>query len=168
MEPRLRKEAEPMLAAYRDFTAKGTILERLVRDSHGRVRAQEFRDGALYQPFDRMFDSVLLWIGPDGQAGHGEDVILSANTARVVVLGENVGIEVAQYGSQWLLTFAPDRMSEHYLDTYHQTLVAVSECYDHIIKGICDRTITERNIDGILSGVEAPPGMLGGCSPYPP
>jgi len=66
MEPRLRKEAEPMLFAHKKFVAKGAVVERVVRDSFGRARAQEFRDGALYRAFDRMLDGVLLWIGPDG------------------------------------------------------------------------------------------------------
>lgn len=162
LEPHLWKEAESMLAAYSDFTAKGAILERLLRDRYGRVKAQEFRNGALYQAFDRMFDGVFLWIGPGGQAGHGEEVIQSADVARVVVLGENVGIEATHYGSQWLLTFAPDRMSEHYLDAYQRTLEAVSEEYDHIIKGIRDGTVTERNVSGIVSGVDSVPRMSNG------
>ncbi len=161
MEPQLRKETEPMLSAHNDFVAKGTVLERLLHERYGPAKAHDFRDG-MYQTINRMFDAVLLWIGPDGRAGRGAKIIQSDNLARVEVRGKNVGIEATLYDSQWLLLFAPDRTYGRYLDAYRRMLIETSREFEHIIKGIRDGTITESNIDNILSGVEAPPGLLDG------
>ena len=167
MEPELRKEAEPMLSAHKDLVAKGTALERMLHQRFGRAKAKHFRDG-MYQTINRMFDSVLLWIGPDGQVGRGAKITQSGNVARVEVLGKDVGIEAPRYDTQWLILFAPDRMSGRYLDAYQRMLRATSREFACIIKGIRDGTITRGNIDDILSGVKPPPGMLDeGLVPFP-
>jgi hypothetical protein len=100
-----------------------------------------------------MFDAVLLWIGPDGRTGHAAKVIESGSLARVEVLGRNVGIEMVRHDNQWFLLFAPDRMSEDSLDAYQQMLKEVNKEFERIIEGIHNGTVTEENIDNVLSGI---------------
>ena len=162
MVPELRREAEPMMSVHREFVAEGTVLEKRLRAEYGPEKAKYFREG-MYQSINRMFDGVLLWIGPDGEAGRGAKITQSGNLARVEVLDRNTGIEAIRYDEHWLIRFAPDKMSRCYLDAYQRMLRESIKEFDHITRGIRDGTITDKNIDSILSGVQAPPGVIRGA-----